>query len=118
MALHVAADHAPIENIQRGKQRRRAVTLVIVGHGPAPALLYRQAGLGAVQSLDLALFVDGKNERVLGRRHVKPDDILKFFNEFGVFGQFELAHAMRLKAVAGTPALLTGAVSSMTAATA
>jgi len=29
VTLHVAADHTPVENIKRGKERRCAVTLVI-----------------------------------------------------------------------------------------
>src|SRR5271165_6022997 len=57
VTLHVAADHAAVENVQRSEERRCAVTLVIVGHGPASAGLHRKTGLGAVESLDLALFV-------------------------------------------------------------
>ena len=30
MALHVAADHAPIKHVESGKERRCAVTLVLV----------------------------------------------------------------------------------------
>jgi hypothetical protein len=81
------------------------VPLVVVRHGPAAALLHRQAGLGAVQSLDLALFVDGKNERVRGRRHIKPNNILKLLNEVGVVRQLELPEPVRLKAVAAPDAL-------------
>ena len=90
MALHVLAHHGAIENIEGSKQRRGAVPLIVVGHRSTAPLLHGQAGLGAVQSLDLAFFVNGKNERVCGRRHIKPNDILKLLNEFGVFRQLEL----------------------------
>ena len=55
---HAAADHLAFEDVQRGEQRRRAVALVIVRHRAALAGLQRQAGLGAVERLDLALLVD------------------------------------------------------------
>jgi hypothetical protein len=38
------------------EQCRRAVTLVVVGDRPGAALLHRQAGLSAVERLDLDLF--------------------------------------------------------------
>jgi hypothetical protein len=42
----------------RGEQRRRAVPLIIVRHGPGATLLLRQPGLCAVKRLNLALCVD------------------------------------------------------------
>ena len=47
--LHVAADHRSVENIERGKQGRGPVALVVVGHCCAAAALQREAGLGAVE---------------------------------------------------------------------
>src|SRR6202030_4844518 len=64
MALHVAADHGSLEHVHRRKQRRRAIALVIMSHRSRPALLHRQAGLGSVERLDLALLVDGKDNSV------------------------------------------------------
>ena len=58
MALHVAADDGSIENIESGEQGRRAVALVVVGHCASASLLHRQARLGPVERLDLALIVD------------------------------------------------------------
>jgi hypothetical protein len=37
------------------KQRGRAMALVIMGHGSGTALLHRQAGLSAIERLDLRL---------------------------------------------------------------
>lgn len=73
--LHVAADHGAIEHVERRKERDRAVALVVVGHCSGPSLLERQAGLRAIQRLDLALLVERQHDRVSGRRDVEPDDI-------------------------------------------
>ena len=73
--------------------------LVIVGHRSGAALLQGQAGLGAVERLDLALFVDGKDDRVRRRIDVEADDVAQLVDEFGVLGQLELPDAMRLEPV-------------------
>lgn len=52
VALHVLADDGAVEHVEGGEQRRRAVALVVVGHGSRAALLHRQAGLGAVECLE------------------------------------------------------------------
>src|SRR6202040_572577 len=49
------------------EQRCRAVSLVVVGHGSGATFLQRQAGLGAVKRLDLALFVERQNNGVSWR---------------------------------------------------
>ncbi len=54
MTLHVAADDGAVEHVEGGKQRGCTVPLVVVGHCAEPALLHRQARLGAVERLDLA----------------------------------------------------------------
>ena len=104
MTLHIGAGHAAIEDVEGGEQRRGAMALVVVGHGPAPALLHRQSRLGPVKRLDLAFFVDGEHERVRGRRHVQSGDVSKFFNELWVFREFELPHPVRGKPVAAPDA--------------
>src|ERR1700688_701674 len=58
MTVHVAADDGAVENVKRGKQRGSAVALVVVRHRPSASRLHRQSGLGTVEGLDLALFVD------------------------------------------------------------
>jgi hypothetical protein len=57
-ALHAAADGPALEHIESGEQRCGAVALVIMSHCASPTCLHGQAGLGAVEGLDLALFVD------------------------------------------------------------
>jgi hypothetical protein len=53
VSLHAAADDLAVEHVEGGEQRRDAVALVIVRHRACPAALQRQAGLGAVERLDL-----------------------------------------------------------------
>src|SRR5271154_5393214 len=48
MTLHVAADDRAVEDVEGGEQRRGAIPLVNVCHGSEPALLQRQAWLGAI----------------------------------------------------------------------
>jgi hypothetical protein len=71
-----------------------AVPLVVVGHGSGAALLERQAGLGPVERLDLALFVDGKDDGVRRRIDVEPDDVVQLVDEGRVVGQLELPGPM------------------------
>src|SRR5271166_5983759 len=58
MALHAAPDDLAFEDVERGKQGRGAMPLVIVRHGRAAPFLHRQAGLGAVERLDLRFLID------------------------------------------------------------
>jgi hypothetical protein len=83
VALHVAADHGSVEHVHRGKQGRRSVAFVIMGHGSGAALLHRQAGLVAVERLDLAFLVDGKDDGVRRRIDMEPNDTAQFADEIG-----------------------------------
>jgi hypothetical protein len=47
------------------------VPLVVVGQRPTAALLDREARLGAVQGLDLALLVDAEDQGLVGRVQVQ-----------------------------------------------
>ena len=66
VALHVAADHRALEHVGRREQRGGAATLVVAGHDADASLLQRQPGLGAIERLDLALLVEGQDNRVSG----------------------------------------------------
>src|SRR5450756_2786673 len=61
--------HLPIiacGDVEGGKQGGRAMALVIVGHSSWPALLHREARLGAVQGLDLRFLVEGEHDGIVG----------------------------------------------------
>jgi hypothetical protein len=53
MAGHALADNLALQHVESGKQGRRAVAFVIVGHRPAATALHRQPRLGAVERLNL-----------------------------------------------------------------
>jgi hypothetical protein len=55
--------------------------LIIVGHGAGLAGFERQAGLGAVERLDLRLLVDREHHGVGRRVHVEADDILDLLGQ-------------------------------------
>jgi hypothetical protein len=75
MALHAAADDLAFKDVERGKQGRSAMPLVIMRHGRAAALPARQAGLGAVERLDLRFFVDRQDHRMRRRIDIKTDNV-------------------------------------------
>ena len=108
VALHIAADDGAVEDIESREQCRRAMTLVVVGHRPGAALLHRQAGLGAVERLDLALFIDREDDGMGGRIDIETDDVAQLAHKLWVGGELELFHPVRLKAMR-TPDALNGA---------
>jgi hypothetical protein len=67
MAWHTTADDLAIQDVERGEQGGSAVALVVVGHGARPSLLHRQARLGAVEGLDLALLIDRDDDGMIRR---------------------------------------------------
>lgn len=86
---HAAADDGAVEDVEGGEQGRGSVALVVMGHGSAFARLQRQTGLGAVESLDLALFVDGHDDGMGWQVHVEADDILDLGSEGRILGLLE-----------------------------
>jgi transposase len=99
VALHVAADHRAVQHVQRGEQGGGAVADVVVGHRPGSALLHRQAWLGAVERLDLALFVDRQHDGMGGGIDVEAHDIAEFLGKLRVVGELERLHPVRRQAV-------------------
>ena len=97
--VHAAAEHGAVEDVEGGKQRGRAVALVVVGHGAAFPGLHGQAGLGAIERLDLALLVDRQHHGVGRRVHVEADDVLDLLGKSGVVGPLEGADTAGLEAM-------------------
>ncbi len=75
MLRHAVTDDGAIQSAQRGEQGGGAVARVVVGQGPAAARFQRQAGLGSVERLDLALLIDTEDQRFVGWIQVKADHI-------------------------------------------
>lgn len=99
VTLHVPADDGAVEHVEGGKQRGRAVPLVVMGHGAEPPLLQGQAGLGAVERLDLALLVDRQHDGVGWRVNVEADNVFELGDELRVVGELEGPPTVGLKAV-------------------
>ena len=59
------------------------MALVIMGHGARAALFERQAGLGSVERLDLALFVDAEHDGVRRRIDIKPHHVAQLVSDSG-----------------------------------
>ena len=97
--LHAAAEHGAVEHVEGGEQGGRAVPLVVVGHRAALAGLDRQAGLGAVERLDLRFLVDRQHDGMGRRVHVEADDVFDLLGEGGIVGSLEGAQPVRLQAV-------------------
>ena len=94
VSFHVLPDDGAIEDIEGSKQRRGAVPFVVMRHCAGAARFHRQARLGAVERLDLALFVDREDHRMSGRVDVEADNVLEFLCELGIVRQLERSDAM------------------------
>jgi hypothetical protein len=108
VSLHAAPDDLAFEDIEGGEQGGRAVTLIVMRHGPGAALLHRQAGLGTVERLDLGLFVDAEHQGVGGRIDIEADDVAHLGGELGIVGKLEHANPVRRQAVRFPDALHRG----------
>src|SRR5207342_1721661 len=93
------ADDGPVEDVERSKQGRGAMALVVVRHGAEPALLQRQARQGAIESLDLALLVERKHDGVGRRIDIEPDHVAQLVDEVRIVRELELPITVRLKPV-------------------
>jgi hypothetical protein len=98
VALHAAPDDGAVEHAERGEQGG-SVPLVVVGQGLAAPGLDRQAGLGAVERLGLAFFIDRQHHSVGRRIDIEPDDIGELVGKAGVARTLERAQPMRLQFV-------------------
>ncbi len=99
---HAAPDDRAVKHVERGEQGCRAVALIVLRHGPAFAWLQREAGLGALKSLDLALLVDRDDDRVVRRVHAEANNVLDLGGEGRIVRPLECAQAM------GAPDALNG----------
>ena len=100
--LHAAADHGAVQHVERREQRRRSMPYIVVGHGGTAARLERQASLGAVERLNLALFVDGQHHGLGRRSEIEAHHVDQLVGEVRVARALEAAHPMRLEVV-GAP---------------
>ena len=105
VALHAAADDLAFQHVERGEQAGGAMPLIVVGHRPAAALLHRQAGLGAVERLDLRFLIDRQHQAVGRRIEIQPDHVAQLGGKGWILRQLEAPHPMRQQTVGGPDAL-------------
>ncbi len=84
-------------HVERGKQARGAVALVVVGVALNLSGLHRQHGLSPVESLDLGLLIDRQDDGPLRRVQIQAHDIADFGLELGVGAPFERLDPMGLE---------------------
>ena len=99
MPLLAQAKDLAVGCIQRGKQSGCAVVFVVVRHGGTASALQRQAGLGTIEGLNLALLVGAQHQRVLRRIEIQADDVFQFLDEGRIVADLESFHAMRFQPV-------------------
>ena len=75
---HTLTDHPSIQQVQRCEQGSSSMPLVVVGHGPTAPLLHGQAGLCALEGLDLAFLVNTQDQGLVGRIEVQPTTSVSF----------------------------------------
>jgi hypothetical protein len=92
------AQHLARVHVQGRKQRRRAVSLVVVRPAFGLAGAHREQGRRPVQGLDLRLLVDTEDRGVLRRVEIQPDDVADLVDQQRIGRQLECLGAMRLQA--------------------
>jgi hypothetical protein len=90
------ADYLAFQGLQSSEQGGRAVALVIVGHRAASPFLDRQPRLGAIQRLNLALFVYAQDNRLLRGIQVQAHHIGHLFQELRIARELKSLCAMWL----------------------
>src|SRR5262249_40189065 len=74
------------------------MTNIIMGHAFDVAQAHGQHGLGTVQGLDLAFFIDREHQRMIGRVQVQADYVAYLLDEEGIGGKFETPSSVGLQA--------------------
>src|SRR5579872_1906607 len=69
------ADDFPSSHIQRSKQGRRSVALIVVRASFSLTRSHRQNGLCAIQRLDLTLLIGAQHQRAFRRIEIQANNI-------------------------------------------
>ena len=97
MARGGVGEHLAGKVVQGGKEGHRSVPVVVMGPGANVSLAQRQSGLGAFESLTLALFIAAEHHGLLGRIEVEAHHVPKLFLKLKVLGELEIAHPVGLE---------------------
>jgi hypothetical protein len=88
--------------VATSRAANRVVVRHTVCHRAGTALLERQARLGAVERLDLRLFINRQNQGFVRRIKIEADHVLDLLDKVLVSGELERLDQVRLEAV-GVP---------------
>jgi len=102
---HAAPGHLAFQDVESGEQGGGAMTFVVMGHSAGPSLLHRQARLGSIEGLDLALLVDREDNGMIRGIDIEADNVLELGGKGRIIRQLELPHLMGLEAVRSPDAL-------------
>src|SRR4029077_7764386 len=72
---------------------------LVVDHHAGATFLHRQAGLGAIECLDLALLVHAQHQRLLRRVQIQPDDVRQLLGKQRIVGELERLDEVGFKAM-------------------
>ena len=89
VALVTLSHHLALQQFQSREQSRCTVAFVVMRHRAATPLFQRQAGLGAVQRLNLGLFIYAQDDRLLRRIQIESHHIGQFLQEARIAGELE-----------------------------
>jgi hypothetical protein len=83
---HAGDDDLSIGDIESYEKGGGPIALVVMGHGLAASRFQRLSRLGAVQRLDLTLFIPGEDDAMFRRAQLKTYDIFQLFSGVLVIG--------------------------------
>lgn len=95
--LFAPGDYFARGDVQSGKQGRCPMADIVMGHALDIAQPDGEDGLGSIQGLNLAFFVDTEDHGLFGRVEIQPDDIADLFDEERVGRDLEMALPMGLE---------------------
>src|SRR5262249_27724792 len=98
MAAMTFADDFARRHVERGEQRGGPVPPIVVRPTLRRPERHRQNRRGAVERLDLALFVHAQEQRAVRRREIQADNVTDFLDEERIARQLEGLTPMRLQA--------------------
>jgi len=84
-------------DIERRKERGRAVPSVVMRAPLGDPGLERENRGASIQRLNLTLFIDAEHERAIRWIEIQPDDVADLLDKLRIFREFERLDAMRLQ---------------------
>ena len=99
MLRHAVTNHTAVQGAQSGKQSGGAVARVVMRHRTAASRFQRQTGLSSVESLNLALLIHAKHQRLVGWIEVKAHHVRELLHELGIATHLKRGEAVGPQAV-------------------